>query len=240
MEREERQVACICHIAELEVAETVAKGYWFLYLRTGYDDALIPRIVAFLPEVLGCSLMEYLIFACNFETFDTFKAVVGSVGVVEMHLYSITYNLHLLEGHALAEESLHAIGLAECLECKTFAYRLFLTWMNLLNLVWVNQVFGTDDAAVWNHLGCIELLFTELRSPIAIYVAIMIRCNLYEIEWQFALLEVSAPLGNEVGKTFGILAVRVAHVRTSLIEENTLYAIVEDRVESSVTPEKRL
>lgn len=166
--------------------------------------------------------MEYLIFTSNFETFDTFKAVVGSVGVVEMHLYSITYNLHLLEGHALAEESLHAIGLAECLECKTFAYRLFLTWMNLLNLVWVNQVFGTDDAAVWNHLGCIELLFTELRSPIAIYVAIMIRCNLYEIEWQFALLEVFAPLGNEVGKTFGILAVRVAHVRTSLIEENTL------------------
>ena len=92
------------------------------------------------------------------------------------------------------------------------------------------KVFGTDDAAVWNHLGCIELLFTELRFPIAIYVAIMIRCNLYEIEWQFALLEVSAPLGNEVGKTFGILAVRVAHVRTSLIEEDTLYAIVEDRV----------
>ena len=55
-------------------------GYWFLYLRTGYDNALVPRIVAFLPEVLGCSLMEYLIFACNFETFDTFKAVVGSVG----------------------------------------------------------------------------------------------------------------------------------------------------------------
>ena len=107
-------------------------------------------------------LMEYLIFACNFETFDSFKAVVGSVGVVEMNLYRITYNLHLLEGHALAEESLHAIGLAECLECKSFAYRLFLTWMNLLNLVWVNQVFGTDDAAVWNHLGCIELLFTEL------------------------------------------------------------------------------
>ena len=112
--------------------------------------------------------------------------------------------------------------------------------MNLLNLVWVNQVFGTDDAAVWNHLGCIELLLTELRPPIAIYVAIMIRCNLYEIKWQFALLEISAPLSNEVGKTFGILAVRVAHVRTSLIEENTLYAIVEDRVESSVTPEKRV
>lgn len=166
--------------------------------------------------------MEYLIFACNFETFDTFKAVVGSVGVVEVNFHGVPNNLHLLEGHAFAEESFHSVGLAECLECKTFAYRLFLAWMNLLNLVWVNQVFGTDDAAVWNHLGCIELLFTELRSPIAIYVAIMIRCNLYEIEWQFALLEVSAPLGNEVGKTFGILAVRVAHVRTSLIEENTL------------------
>ena len=35
------------------------------------------------------------------------RAVVGSVGVVEMHLYCITYNLHLLEGHALAEESIH-------------------------------------------------------------------------------------------------------------------------------------
>lgn len=144
-----------------------SEGYWFLYLRTGYDDALIPRIVAFLPEVLGCSLMEYLIFACNFETFDIFKAVVGSVGVVEMHLYSITYNLHLLEGHALAEESLHAIGLAECLECKTFAYRLFLTWMNLLNLVWVNQVFGTDDAAVWNHLAALNCCSRSLgpQSP---------------------------------------------------------------------------
>ena len=184
--------------------------------------------------------MEYLIFASNFEAFDTFKAVIGSVGVVEMHLYCITYNLHLLEGHALAEESLHTISLTECLECKAFAYRLFLAWMNLLNLVWINQVFGTDDAAVWNHLGCIELLFAELSSPIAIYVTIMIRCNLYEIEWQFALLEVSAPLGNEIGKTLGVLTVRVTYIRTSLIEENTLYAIVEDRVESSVTPEKRI
>ena len=112
--------------------------------------------------------MEYLIFACNFETFDTFKAVVGSVGVVEMHLYSITYNLHLLEGHALAEESLHAIGLAECLECKTFAYRLFLTWMNLLYSIthgWLRKTlyfFGVICSLAFFvmlvYLGAIEVI----------------------------------------------------------------------------------
>ena len=42
------------------------------------------------------------------------------------------------------------------------AWRQSLTEMNLLNLVWVNQVFGTDDAAVWNHLF-------DIKTPVATY-----------------------------------------------------------------------
>ena len=68
----------------------------------------------------------------------------------------------------------------------------------------------------------------------------MIRCNLYEIERQFALLEISAPLGYEVGKTLGVLTCRVAYVGTALIEEDSLHAIVQDRMEGSVAPEKRV
>ena len=132
-----------------------------------------------------------------------------------MNLYGVANYLHLLEGHAFAEESLHAVGLAECLKSQTLTYRLLLTWMNLFYLVWINQIFGADDAAVRNHLGGIKLLLAESWTCISIGVTINIRCNLHEIEWQFALLEVSAPLGYEVGKTLCVLTCRVTHVGTS-------------------------
>ena len=184
--------------------------------------------------------MEHLVLAGYLEALDAFKAVVGSVGVVEVNLHGVANNLHLLEGHALAEESLHAIGLAQGLQGKALAHRLLLAWMNLLYLVWINQVFGAHDAAVRNHLGSVKLLLAESWTCIAIHITIMIRCNLHEIEWQFALLEVSAPLGYEVGKALGVLTCRVAHIGAALVEENTLYAVVEDRMEGSVAPEKRV
>ena len=190
--------------------------------------------------MLGCGRMEHLVFAGYLEALDAFKAVVGSVGVVEVNLHGVAYNLHLLEGHALAEESLHAIGLAQGLQGKALAHRLLLAWMNLLYLVWINQVFGAHDAAVRNHLGSVKLLLAESWTCIAIHITIMIRCNLHEIEWQLALLEVSAPLGYEVGKALGVLTSRVAHVGTALVEEDSLHAIVEDRMEGSVAPEKRI
>ena len=133
--------------------------------------------------MLGCGRVEYLVFACYLEALDAFKTVVGSVGVVEVNLHGVAYYLHLLKGHALAEESLHTVGLAERLEGKTLAHRLFLAWMYLLHFVWVNQVFGAHDAAVRNHLGCVKLLLAESWSPVAIDIAIMIWCYLNEVEW---------------------------------------------------------
>lgn len=116
-EWEERQTASIGKIAELEVAEAIAQSHRLLDLWAGYDDALVPAVIAaFLPEVLGCSLVEYLVFACYLEAFDALEAVVGTKLVVEVNFYSIAHNLHLLEGHALADKILHAIGLVECLE----------------------------------------------------------------------------------------------------------------------------
>ena len=111
--------------------------------------------------MLGCGRMEHLVFAGYFEALDAFKAVVGSLGVVEVNLHGVAYNLHLLEGHALAEESLHAVGLAESLESQTLTYRLLLAWVNLLHLVWINQIFCADDAAVRDDLGCVKLLLAE-------------------------------------------------------------------------------
>ena len=102
--------------------------------------------------------MEHLVFAGYLEALDAFKAVIGSVGVVEVNLHSVANNLHLLESHTLAEESLHSVGLAECLKSQTLTYRLLLAWVNLLYLVWINQIFGADDATVRDDLGCIKLL----------------------------------------------------------------------------------
>ena len=98
-EWEERQAACIRQIAELEILEAITECYRLLDLRTGYDDALIPRIIAWLPEMLGCGRMEDLVFAGNFKTFDALKAVVGSKFVVEMYFDCIVHYLHLLESH---------------------------------------------------------------------------------------------------------------------------------------------
>ena len=133
--------------------------------------------------MLGCGRVEHLVFAGYFEALDAFKAVIGSVGVVEVNLHSVANNLHLLESHTLAEESLHSVGLAECLKSQTLTYRLLLAWVNLLYLVWINQIFGADDATVRDDLGCIKLLLAKSWTCITIHIAIMIRCNLHEIEW---------------------------------------------------------
>ncbi len=109
----------------------------------------------FLPEMLGCGRVEHLVFAGYLEALDAFKAVIGSVGVVEVNLHGVANNLHLLKSHTLAEESLHVVGLAESQESQTLTHRLLLAWMNLFYLVWINQIFGADDAAVqespWWH-----------------------------------------------------------------------------------------
>ena len=99
-EWEERQTACVRHVAELEVAEAVSQCHRLLDFRAGYDDAFVPRVVAWLPEVLGGCWVEYLVLACYLESLDIFEAVVGSVGVVEVNFHGVAHNLHLLEGHA--------------------------------------------------------------------------------------------------------------------------------------------
>ena len=104
-----------------------------------------------MPEMLGCSLMEYLVLACYFKALNICKAIVGSVGVVEVNFHGVPYNLHLLEGHAFAEESFHSVGLTECLEGKTFAYRLFLARVNLFLTFtenWIEKL-GLPISASW-------------------------------------------------------------------------------------------
>ena len=133
--------------------------------------------------MLGCSLMEYLVLACYFKALNICKAIVGSVGVVEVNFHGVPYNLHLLEGHAFAEESFHSVGLTECLEGKTFAYRLFLTRVNLFHFVWVHQILGAYDATVRDNLCCIKLLLAKSWSPVSIDVSIMIRSYLDKVEW---------------------------------------------------------
>ena len=111
--------------------------------------------------MLGCSLMEYLVLACYFEALNICKAIVGSVGVVEVNFHGVAHNLHLLEGHAFTEESLYSVGLAERLEGKTLAYRLFLARVDLLHFVWVHQILGAYDATVRDYLCSIKLLLAK-------------------------------------------------------------------------------
>lgn len=54
----------------------------FLYLRTYHGDTFIPRVVAWLPEMAGCSRMEHFVLACNLESLDVVEAVVGTKSVV--------------------------------------------------------------------------------------------------------------------------------------------------------------
>ncbi len=81
-EWEWRQSTCICHVAELEVLETIAQGNRLLYLRAYHGDTFIPRVVAWLPEMAGCSRMEHFVLACNLESLDVVEAVVGTKSVV--------------------------------------------------------------------------------------------------------------------------------------------------------------
>ena len=137
-EWEERQTSGICHITKLEVAEAVTQCYRLLDLRTGYGDALIPSVVAFLPNMFGCRLVEDLVLTCYLEAFYSLEAIIGTKFVVEMYLHGVAYYLHLLECHALADEVLHAVCLIESLISETFAHLALLAWMNLLYLVWIN------------------------------------------------------------------------------------------------------
>lgn len=54
----------------------------FLYLRAYHGDTFIPRVVAWLPEMAGCSWMEHFVLACNLESLDVVEAVVGTKSVV--------------------------------------------------------------------------------------------------------------------------------------------------------------
>ena len=63
-----------------------------------------------LPEMLGCSLMEYLIFACNFETFDTFKAVVPeAVAAVLSHYAGYIRSCAKIDGHINTDMQEHIV-----------------------------------------------------------------------------------------------------------------------------------
>ena len=111
--------------------------------------------------------------------------------------------------------------------------------MNLLRLPWIDQIGSADDVAVGYHLSSLQLLLAQSRALVAIDIVVIIGSYLDEIERNLTQLEVAPPLLDKDFQPLGILAGKVSHVGTSLIEEDSLNGIVEDGRESAIAPDER-
>ena len=130
-EGEERQIAGVLHITDLEVLKTVAHSHGVLNLRRADLQGFIPVAAALLPEVLGDSRMEHLVLTGNLKTLDVLEGCIGVVVVVEMDIDGITVDLHILESGTLVEDALETVVAVQGCIGQTFAYLLFLGRVNL-------------------------------------------------------------------------------------------------------------
>ena len=225
-------MSSVGHIADQKIAEAIAHGHGVLHFGTSDDDALRPIIV-------GIGLMEDLVGTGKLKALDVLIARDGSIVVLEMHEASVAHKMIVVHLRTLTHQTLHPIAVVERYIGETLPHLSLLRGMNLLRLPWIDQIGSADDVAVGYHLSGLQLLLAQSRALVAVDIVVIIGSYLDEIERNLTQLEVAPPLLDKDFQPLGILAGRVSHVGTSLIEEDSLNGIVEDGRESAIAPDER-
>ena len=70
-------------------------------------------------------------------------------------------------------------------------------------------------------------------------IEIIIRCDLGYVEGQLPQTKVSAPLLYQQLESFGIMYMAIAHVGATLVVEDSLHRVVENRMEGGIAPYQR-
>ena len=99
-----------------------------------------------------------------------------------MNVACVVGNLQVFKGWTFALDAFHPIGLVQGLQGQSLAHLLLLARMDLMAFVGIYQVVSANDTAVGDGLGGVELLLTQLRSPVSCLVSIIVRGYLDELE----------------------------------------------------------
>ena len=238
-EGEERQVAGILHVADLEILETVTYSYGILDLVGGQFDGLVPIAATLLPEVLGLGGVEDPVLTGNLETLDVLEGGIGVIVIIQMDVDGIVLDVHILEGRTLIEDALEAIVTVQCCKGQSFTHLLFLGRMDLTVLVRIDEVIDADETAVGDDLCGLELLLAQQSTAEGIVVIVIAEGRyLNEVEGNLTQAELFSPLVHQQFQTLGLLVARIAYIRTALIEEDTFHGVVQDGVEGAIAPEQ--
>ena len=176
-ERNDRHSPVIFQVPYLEIPEAITYGYRFFHLIRFYQDGFLVCI-----ECGGCR-MECPVGSGYFESFDTGPRTESVAGIVESDFSGITVDIHTAVGRIIGSNAVIAVGFVQCQIGQSVAYFPFLARMYLRLLERIDQIVGTDYAAVSDGSGGTELGFTQQSS--ANSFAIIVRSDLYQIERQF-------------------------------------------------------
>ena len=72
------------------------------------------------------------------------------------------------------------------------------------------------------------MLFTEKGTGSAVDITLIVRCDLYDLEWYLTELEVASPLLYKELESLGVLVAGCAHVGAALIEKDAFDREVKD------------